>query len=113
MQNNKNMISLDDIRNIINEEIADIEAMEPEDGENEITINVMKQHFKTECRVIMNRVIKFVQEQGGGRSDGITTEEAYAKYCIQCMFSHRDYFTEERIMSYEEFKESRLSEHNA
>lgn len=40
-------------------------------------------------------------------------KEAYIKYCTQCIFSCRDYWAEERIMNYEEFKKSRIGEHKA
>lgn len=58
------LISLDDIKNIINEEIAEINDMQPENDENEITVEVMKMHYKAECKVIMNRITKFINEHG-------------------------------------------------
>ena len=34
-------------------------------------------------------------------------EQEYQRYLIQCLFSHRDYFTEEKILSFKEFKNTR------
>ena len=31
-------------------------------------------------------------------------QEEYEKYLMRCLFSHTDYFTEEKILSFEEFK---------
>ena len=58
------LISLDDIKNIINEEITEINDMQPENSENEITVEVMKMHYKVECKVIMSRITKFINEHG-------------------------------------------------
>jgi hypothetical protein len=30
--------------------------------------------------------------------------EEYVRYLTSCLFSHTDYFTEEKILSFEEFK---------
>lgn len=63
-QQKAEVISFDDIRKIIDEELKDISAMKPEDGENEITVDVMKQHYSTECRIIANRISEFIREYG-------------------------------------------------
>lgn len=57
------MISVDDIKNIIDAELKDIKAMKPTDGENEITVNTMKLHYSAECRVIAHRIAEFIAEQ--------------------------------------------------
>lgn len=37
-----------------------------------------------------------------------TTKERYIKYLTQCLFSHKDYFTEDRILDFEEFEKKSL-----
>lgn len=59
----KKLISLDDVRKIIKEEMDDIAMMKPEENENDITVDVMKQHYSAECRIILNRITDFVREQ--------------------------------------------------
>lgn len=62
---NEDMISIADIRKIITDEIKDIQAMKPENDENLITVNVIKQHYTAECRAIMSRIIEFVNCERG------------------------------------------------
>lgn len=57
------MLSIADIKKIIADEMAEIQAIEPEDNENLITSNVRKLHYRTECKAIMNRIMKFILER--------------------------------------------------
>lgn len=56
------LISFDDIKNVINEEMTEIDNMQPEDGENEITVEVMKMHYMVECKAIMNIITRFINK---------------------------------------------------
>lgn len=35
-------------------------------------------------------------------------KEKYIKYLTRCMFSHKNYFTDEKILSFEEFEKKSL-----
>ena len=61
--NNEDMISVADIKKIIADEINDIQATKTDGDENLITVDVKKLHYKTECRVIMSRIMEFIAKR--------------------------------------------------
>ena len=48
----------DMVLEIINDEIANIQSQEPEEGENETSFLVRKQHYLTEAKTIKCRILE-------------------------------------------------------